>query len=155
MPADEHIPYEEALKKAAALCSNREVCSSHLLSKLKGWKVSEADSARIITRLKEEKFLDDQRFANMYVRDKFRLNGWGKIKLTQMLRQNEIPKEMIQNALDQIDPELYHRTCERLISEKSAMLKETNLYKRKGKLFMYAAQRGFESDLIHRILSYL
>ena len=155
MPADEHIPYEEALKKAAALCSNREVCSSHLLTKLKGWKVADADSARIINRLKEENFLDDQRFANTYVRDKYRLNGWGKIKLTQMLRQKEIPEPVIKQALDQIDPEHYYQTCERLISEKSAMLKETNPYKRKGKLFMYAAQRGFESDLIHRILSYL
>ena len=155
MPANEHIPYEEALKKAAALCSSREVCSSHMLTKLLSWKVSEADSARIITRLKEEKFLDDQRFANMYVRDKFRLNGWGKIKLTQMLRQKEIPEPVIKQALEQIDPEQYYQTCERLISEKSAMLKESNLYKRKGKLFMYAAQRGFESDLIHRILSYL
>jgi regulatory protein len=155
MCADEHIPYEEALKKAAALCGNREICSSHMLSKLKGWKVTEADSARIITRLKEEKFLDDQRFANMYIRDKYRLNGWGKIKLTQMLRQKKIPEPVIKRALEQIDPEHYYQTCERLISEKSSMLNEANPYKRKGKLFMYAAQRGFESDLIHRILSYL
>ena len=72
-----------------------------------------------------------------------------------MLRQKEIPEPFIKQALDQIDPEHYYQTCERLISEKSAMLKETNPYKRKGKLFMYVAQRGFESDLIHRILSYL
>ena len=57
--------------------------------------------------------------------------------------------------LDQIDPELYRESCERIISEKAATLKETNHFKRKGKLFRFAAQRGFESDLIHQILSYI
>ena len=147
--------YEEALNRAAALCGSREVSSSHVRSKLKSWKVSEEVASRIIDRLEQEKFLDDRRFAVAYVRDKFRLNEWGKIKLTHMLRQKEIPDAIIVQALEQIDQDTYTRTCERLISEKAATLKETNPYKRKGKLFMYAAQRGFESDLIHRILSYL
>ncbi len=155
MHNDEPLPYEEALKRAAALCGNREVCSSHIRTKLQSWKVSDKDASRIVDRLIQEKFLDDRRFAATYVRDKYRLNGWGKIKLSQLLRQKGIPDAIIREALDQIDPDHYYQTCERLISEKSATMKEPNLYKRKGKLFRYAAQRGFESDLIHRILSYL
>lgn len=155
MPENDPISYEEALKRAAALCSSRELCSSHLRTKLLSWKVSDGDADRIINRLTQEEFLNDQRFASMYVRDKYRLNGWGKIKLKQMLRQKEIPEPVIAEALGQIDPEHYYQTCYRLISEKSATLKEPNQFKRKGKLFRYAAQRGFESELIHRILSYI
>ena len=149
------MEFKAALQRAAALCSNQEQCSSHIRTKLNSWKVSEEDVEKIIELLKKEKFLDDARYATFYVRDKYRFNGWGKIKLTVMLRQKEIPTALIEEALSQIDPEHYKQTCERLISEKSATLKESNQFKRKGKLFRYAAQRGFESDLIHQILSYL
>lgn len=155
MPADDHMEFKAALQRAAALCSSQEQCSSHIRTKLNSWNVSEEDADQIIELLKKEKFLDDARYATFYVRDKYRFNGWGKIKLRVMLRQKEIPAPLIEEALNQIDPEHYKQTCERLISEKSATLKESNQFKRKGKLFRYAAQRGFESDLIHQILSYL
>ena len=155
MPGDEHMEYKVALQRAAALCSSQEQCSSHIREKLNSWKVSDKDTDRIIELLLKEKFLDDTRYATFYVRDKYRLNGWGKIKLAHMLRQKDIPQNLIQEALDQIDQEEYRQTCERLISEKSATLKESNQFKRKGKLFRYAAQRGFESELIHQILSYI
>lgn len=155
MPGDKHMEYRVALQRASALCSSQEQCSSHIREKLKIWKVTEEDAAKIIELLQKEKFLDDARYAAFYVRDKYRLNGWGKIKLMYMLRQKEISQELIQEAMEQIDQEEYRQTCERLISEKSATLKESNQFKRKGKLFRYAAQRGFESDLIHQILSYI
>ena len=155
MPAHKQMEYDVALKRAAQLCSSQEQCTSHIRQKLSSWKVSEQDAEKILHVLIKEKFLDDQRYANFYVRDKFRFNGWGKIKLTMMLRQKEIPGTIIEEALNQIDPELYKQKCEHLISEKAASLKESNQFKRKGKLFRFAAQRGFESDLIHQILSYI
>lgn len=155
MPGDEQMEYKVALQRAAALCSSQEQCSSHIREKLNSWKVSEDDAAKIMELLQKEKFLDDARYATFYVRDKYHLNGWGKIKLMHMLRQKGISQDLIQEALGQIGQEEYRQTCERLILEKSATLKESNQYKRKGKLFRYAAQRGFESDLIHQILSYL
>jgi len=155
MHADKHMSYEAALKRAAALCSNHEQCSSHIREKLNSWWASSEDADKIIDYLVKEKFLDDARYATFYVRDKFRFNGWGKIKLRMMLRQKDLPLAIIEEALNQIDPDLYKQTCTRLISEKSASLKESNQFKRKGKLFRFAAQRGFETDLIHQILSYL
>jgi len=147
------VEYNAALKRAAALCSKQEQCSSHIREKLKTWNVTDDDTEKIIELLKKEKFLDDQRYATFYVRDKFRFNGWGRIKLAVMLRQKGIPQVTIDEALDQIDQEHYFQLCHKLITEKSASLKEPNLFKRKGKLFRFAAQRGFESDLIHQILN--
>ncbi len=155
MSGDEHMEYKVALQRAAALCSKQEQCSSHIRGKLKSWNVSDEDADKIIGLLHEEKFLDDARYATFYVRDKYRFNGWGKIKLAVMLRQKEIPPDIIGEALSQIDQDEYRQTCERLITEKAATLRESNQFKRKGKLFRFAAQRGFESDLIHQILSYL
>jgi regulatory protein len=155
MPADKPMDYDTALKRAAALCSGQEQCTSHIRQKLNSWKVSEHDAEKIIQVLSRENFLDDVRYASFYVKDKFRLNGWGKVKLRVMLGQKRIPETAIEEALDQIDPELYRQKCEDLITEKAATLRETNQFKRKGKLFRFAAQRGFESDLIHQILSYI
>lgn len=155
MPADKSMDYDAALKRAAALCSSQEQCTSSIRKKLDSWNISAQDAEKIILALSREKFLDDQRYASFYVRDKFRFNSWGKIKLRVMLSQKEIPGPAIEEALNQLDPDLYKETCARLISEKAATIKETNQFKRKGKLFRFAAQRGFESDLIHQILSYI
>ena len=155
MAEDKSMDYDSALKRAAALCSSQEQCTSHIRQKLKGWKVSEREAEKIIQVLSRENFLDDARYARFYVKDKFRFNGWGKIKLRVMLGQKGIPDEAVEEALNQIDPGQYRQKCEALISEKAATLRETNMFKRKGKLFRFAAQRGFESDLIHQILSYI
>ena len=54
------IEYKEALRRAAALCSRQEQCSSHIMEKLKHWNISEDDSKRILGLLQKEKYLDDQ-----------------------------------------------------------------------------------------------
>ena len=155
MSADKPMEYEAALNRAAALCGSQEQCSSQIRDKLRNWKVSDRDAEQIIQELTREKFLDDARYARIYVRDKYRFNAWGKVKLKVMLSQKAIPEPIIEDALKEIDPEHYKETCTRIIQEKAATLKETNHFKRKGKLFRFAAQRGFESELIHQILSYI
>ncbi len=106
----------------------------------------------MIRKLQEEKFLDDRRYAKFYVRDKYKLNRWGKVKITAMLRQKKIDNSLIEEALSEIDMKEYEEICENLIKTKSATLQDSNHFTRKGKLFRFAAGRGFESDLIHRIL---
>jgi len=152
MPEGDYMEYNEALRRAAALCSRQEQCSSQIMEKLDHWNISEEDSERIITVLQKEKYLDDHRYATFYTRDKFRLNGWGKVKINVMLRRKGIPESVIQESLNEIDNESYFKACAKLIAEKSATLKDKNHFTRKGKLFRHAAQRGFESELIHRIL---
>ena len=145
--------YKDALRRAAALCSNQEQCTGTILEKLRTWGVDTDEAHRVIQKLTEERFLDDLRYAKFFVRDKYRLNRWGKVKITAMLRQKKIENSLIEEALSEIDMKEYEEICANLIKTKSATLKESNHYIRKGKLFRFAAGRGFESDLIHRILS--
>jgi regulatory protein len=149
------MDYREALNRASALCSRQELSARHLRDKLNAWYVSEKDAERIIKKLYEEKFLDDHRYAAFFARDKFRFNGWGKIKISYMLRQKDIGEEIIKEALDMIDDDTYFQKCIELIKNKSTSLKDKNQFTRKGKLYRFAAGRGFEPDLIHRILNML
>jgi regulatory protein len=153
MAENSSADFKDALRRAAALCSRQEQCTGFIREKLRSWNVESDTADRVILKLQEEKFLDDRRYARFYVRDKFRLNRWGKIKISAMLRQKGIPDELIQDALGQINEEDYYQACSELIRSKSASLHETNQFTRKGKLFRFAAGRGFESELIHRILS--
>jgi regulatory protein len=153
MAENSSTDFKDALRRAAALCSRQEQCTAQIKEKLRSWNVEIEMANKVIRRLHEEKFLDDRRYASFYVRDKFNLNCWGKIKITALLRQKGIEDAIIQDALGQINEEDYYQTCAKLIQAKSATLNEKNQYTRKGKLFRFAASRGFESDLIHRILS--
>jgi regulatory protein len=146
------MEYKEALQRAAALCSNQERNTQYIARKLSEWEIPPVNAEKIIRKLKEEKFLDDMRYASFFVKDKFRFNRWGKIKIGYALRQKGIPEGAIDEALSQIDDEDYLQTCRELIRQKSASLKETNPYTRKAKLVRFASQRGFESELIYRIL---
>jgi regulatory protein len=146
------MKFKEALERAAALCSNQERNTQYIIRRLSDWEVSQEDADRIIQRLREEKFLDDQRYASFFVKDKFRFNRWGRIKIRYALRQKGIPEETIEAALEQIDEDAYVQTCTQLIRQKSAVLKETDPYAKKARLLRFASQRGFESDLVYRIL---
>jgi len=152
MPEKNDKEYKEGLRRAAALCGKQEQCSSQVREKLDRWGISSDTAERILESLKAEKFLDDSRYATYFVRDKFKLNAWGRIKIGVLLKRKGIEEAIIREALREIDEESYIGTCTRLIREKARSLQESSAYARKGKLFRFAAGRGFESDLIHRIL---
>lgn len=146
------LDFHEALKRAAELCSRQEQNTGHIREKLTEWKVSESDAGRIIEKLSAEKFLDDRRYATAFVRDKFRFNRWGRVKITHMLRAKGIADETIEEALSVIDEEQYTEACREVLRGKSATLKEKNRWTRKAKLHRFATGRGFESDLVYRLL---
>ena len=147
--------YQIALQRAAGLCSRQEQCTSHIREKLRLWNVDREDEEKIILKLTEEKFLDDERFAGFYVKDKFKFNGWGRIRISHMLRQKGVDGVFIENALLQIDEEEWFQTCLGLVQRKFSKLKEEDPFKRKGKLLRFAVGRGFEPALIYRALEEL
>ena len=64
------LTYEQALFKAAALCTQTEKCESDVRTKLLAWEIGEGDATKIIKYLKDEKFLDDARYCSFFVKDK-------------------------------------------------------------------------------------
>jgi regulatory protein len=144
--------YKTSLSKAMALCSQREYCVHDIVSKLKLWTVNLEDTEKIIEVLKKEKFIDEERYSSAFVRDKFSYNKWGKVKLATDLKMKGIPPEIIRNALDRIDPDLYKGTLEKLIGIQRKKIRAASDYELKGKLMRYALSKGFESQLIYDIL---
>ena len=142
------LTYEQALSRAAALCSGSEHCSSEIRKKLLLWGLSPTQSEKAITFLNEEKYIDSQRFCRAYCLDKFRYNHWGRIKISQMLRLLEMDSTDINEGLDAIPGEEYQEVLQHILKLKNKQLRDSDPYIRKGKLVRHALSRGFETHLI-------
>lgn len=142
----------EALHRAAALCSSAEHCTADIREKLARWGVTEADSRTIIDRLVQERFIDEQRYAVAFVKDKFRFSGWGRIKMRYALQQKRIDGSDIDHALATLDEEQYNDRLLELLQSKSRSIRDDDPEARRAKLFRFAASRGFESTLIFNAL---
>lgn len=143
----------EALNKAAAYCTLCERCVSEVITKLTAWGVSASEQQSIITRLIEEKFIDEARYCRAFVNDKLRFNHWGRIKIVAALRDKHLPKEYINEAIESIDEENYIKILKEIVAIKHKELKGQEDYTTKQKLIRHAASRGFEPAMIMRIIN--
>lgn len=142
-----------AMNKAMALCASHEYCSSEIMSKLGSWSVGNEDAEKILSYLIKEKFIDDSRYASAFVKDKFRQNKWGKVKIAAHLRSKNLGSDIIQSALDAIDDEMYLNMIRETINDHRRFVKAKNQYDMKGKLLRFGLSRGFESNLVYDILN--
>ena len=143
---------EELLHKAASFCSISEHCVSEVEDKLSAWGVNSEAKNQIVDRLLEEDFINEKRYCNFFVKDKFRFNKWGKIKISYALKQKGLSADLISEALDAIDEGEYDEMLASILKSKLAGLKYEFEYERQGKLFRFAQSRGFESQAISRVL---
>ena len=143
---------DELLHKAASYCSLAEHCISEVDEKLQKWKVSDADRKKIIEHLIENDFINEQRYAEAFVQDKFRFNKWGKLKISFALNAKRVDKNQIFNALNIIDEGEYEEMLASILKTKLGSLKYTSEYEKQGKLFRFAQSRGFENNVIERVL---
>jgi regulatory protein len=121
--------------------------------KLNSWGLGDIDSEKIISLLIKENFINEDRFAQAFVKDKFNYNKWGKVKITAHLRVKNIPGDIIRTALDVIDNELYKKTLSDLISGHRRFVKAKNQYELKAKLLRYGLSKGFESNLLYDLFN--
>ena len=140
------------LNKAATYASRCEHCESEVREKLLIWGGTSEETDEIIAYLIEERYIDNQRYANSYAKDKFRFNHWGKYKISIMLRSKDIDSEIIEEALGHIDEEEYLEKLQQILRDKLRSLKYSSEYEKKGKLFKFAQSRGFESGAISKVI---
>ena len=143
---------EELLHKAASYCSISEHCVSEVEEKLNAWGVSVTDKQKIIDRLISEDFINEKRFCTYFVKDKFRFNKWGKIKISYALKQKRLSNELINSALSTIDEGEYQELLASILKTKLVGLKFEFEYEKQGKLFRFAQSRGFENNVIELVL---
>lgn len=143
---------DEALAKAEAYCSVAEHCKDEVLRKLEQWGAPVDSFEPIIRHLEKENYLDEQRYAIAFARDKYRFNQWGKVKISQALKLKHVPSKCISVALQEIDEEEYESILASLLRKKSLSIKANNAYERNGKLVRFAVGHGYGMEEVFRCM---
>ena len=141
---EKEISVKMACSKAEAYCSASEHCRKDVLVKLQQWGAPEDAWESILEHLQNEKYIDEFRYAVSFVRDKYRFNQWGRIKIGQALRVKDISAAHVAEAMKEIDEEEYHAILLALIRKKARSVKASSAYERQGKLVRFAASHGYE-----------
>ncbi len=144
---------KEAYSKMAQLCSRSEQCSADIRKKMVAYEIMDELVEEIISKLKTEKFLDDERYVKAYVSDKFRLNKWGRIKMRYYLKAKGLNDELIEIGLNEIKEDQYKKALISTLKEKAKKIKSDNKYDKMGQIIRFAQSRGFEPEIIHRYIS--
>ena len=143
---------QEAFLQLATVCAQAEHCEKEMRDKLKRWDIDESAQERIIQRLLNERYIDDERYARAFVKDKIRYNKWGQRKVQQGLWQKHIAPEIQQRVLDEIDENEYLDVLRPLLRQKRKTIKAQNDYELNQKLVRFAFGRGFTFDIIRQCL---
>lgn len=143
---------QEAYLTLAALCAQAEHCQWEMVEKMRKWKIPEEAQARIMERLVKERYVDDERFARAFAKDKVRYNKWGRRKVEQALWQKHIDEDIRKNVLNEIDDEEYLSVLRPLLKQKRKSIKAQNDYELNQKLMRFALGRGFTFDIIKQCI---
>ena len=143
---------QEAYLQLAALCAQAEHCQQEMRDKMRRWELDESVQNRIIDRLIKERYVDDERYARAFVKDKIRYNKWGRRKVQQALWQKRIDADIQQRVLDEIDEKEYLDVLRPLLKQKRKIIRAANDYELNQKLARFALSRGFTFDLIRQCL---
>lgn len=142
------LPPLLAKSKAENYCVYQERAQQEVRNKLYEWGLHQEDVENIIVRLIEENFLNEERFAKAFALGKFRMKGWGKIKIKQYLKAKRVSEPLIRLALKEIDLDEYDRKIEEIIDKKINKPLQELSFTEKSKLAVYLQSKGFENDII-------
>jgi len=142
----------DAYLTLAALCAQAEHCQWEMQEKMRRWELPEEEQARVMQRLVSERYVDDERYARAFVKDKVRYNKWGRRKVEQALWQKHIDEDIRQRVLDEVDDSEYLAVLKPLLQQKRRSTKAANDYELNQKLVRFAVSRGFTFDIIRQCL---
>ena len=142
----------DAYLTLAALCAQAEHCQYEMLEKMRRWELDDEAQARVMQRLVSERYVDDERYARAFVKDKVRYNKWGRRKVEQALWQKHINEDIRQQVLDEIDDDEYLAVLKPLLQQKRRSTKAANDYELNQKLVRFVVSRGFTFDIIRQCL---
>lgn len=133
-------------------CAYQERCVKDVRDKLKDFDLPQEEKDKILSYLLDNRFVNDERFAECFVRGKINQNGWGVNKIRFHLIQKGIDKDIINEALGQTEEENYRQRLIDILTTKAKTVKAANEFEKKRKLAAFAMQKGFESSLVWEVL---
>ncbi len=143
---------EQAWQKIRHFCAYQERSHFETKEKLFGFGLSKTDVETIISRLIEEDYLNEARFAAQFAGGHFRMKKWGRIKIIYALKQKRVSSINIKYALKEIDEENYKAILMKLAEAKWKLLKHEQYLNRQAKTSQYLINKGYEPALVQETI---
>ena len=154
MPDSGADEVKKGLLYASGLCARSEQCVLDIRTKLLRRGLGAADAGKIIAYLKANKFIDEQRFADSFVRMKLRQGNWGPRKIRQALLAKGIADVMIRKAMEQSDDDAHCANAYKAALRKAKGLNMAQAADRQ-KVYRFLMSRGYQGETITRVMSRL
>ena len=138
---------QEAYLQLAAMCAQAEHCEQEMRDKMKRWAIEPDAQDRVIARLIKERYIDNERYARAFVKDKIRYNKWGRRKVMQALWMKRIDDDILHQVLDEIDDKEYIDVLIPLLKQKRKAIKAKSDYELNQKLVRFALGRGIDFSI--------
>jgi regulatory protein len=108
----------------------------------------------VVATLIKDKYVDDLRYASAFARDKASIQGWGEVKIRYMLSAKKISRDIIDQALAEIDQSRASSKLLKLLEAKYKSLREDPQCRLK--LLRYALGRGYSyvevNDVVNQLM---
>lgn len=139
---------DEALAALMRLCARAEKSSGDALRLMRSWNVDPGAQQQVLSRLVEQRFIDDRRFAEAFVREKLRLSGWGAYKIRAALQRKGIARATIDEALAGTDGAAMAERLRSLLARKVRTTRYTALCDLRTKLMRYGLSLGYDYETV-------
>ena len=148
--------FHKANDSAFRILSGRQHSVHELRTKLTQKKLDEETIDKVVDTLITACFLDDAKFANAYIDERVRKRV-GINRIRAELFKKGVSREIINSALEHLDSQFVFKQAEELARKKLDSLKkrESDIRKIKSKLFSFLTSRGYESDVVVKLINEL
>ncbi|MEO2100250.1 MAG: regulatory protein RecX [Flavobacteriaceae bacterium] len=140
-------------KKLEHYCAYQERCHKEVVTKLKEFGMIPAAIDTIVTKLIQENYLNETRFAQSFARGKFRLKKWGKNRILRELKIRQISPYNIKMGMKEISDTAYQETFYHLFEKRKHEVAHLSKAEQKKKIFSYLSYRGWEHQRIYNALN--
>ena len=148
----QQLTKEQAWQKIKHYCAYQERSHYEAKQKLYGFGLYQSEVEQLLTKLIEEDYLNEERFAMQFAGGKFRMKHWGKVKINYELKQKGVSTYNIRRALQSIADTDYIATLQKLAEIKWEQLKGEQYIARQAKATSFLLQKGFELPLIQKAI---
>lgn len=138
--------------KAEHYCALAEQCVTSVRAKLILWGTQRELIDRIIEHLCEKDFINERRYAYSYCESKLHCQHWGKTRISFQLRAKQLPRAIVEEVVNAINPEEYRNSLLELAQAKWSTYIKDDSPKSYQKLYLFLQTKGFEPSLIHEVV---
>lgn len=140
------FPPEVVREKIRDWCGRGERAHSDVVQKLVRWGIPSSERADLIAELISDNLLNEERYAEAFASDHFRLRGWGPVKISYALKRKGVSERNTSRALDLLPKQDSGALMKKAFDKMQSKLHGLQEWKKRHKTAQYLISRGYAPD---------